>query len=199
MEQLSNVSIMLTTHISHLSHVWSSLLEEFGRTAGVKVPAVHRSKFLQVMKAKRQAGPPAGTKSFLTSSTSLGFNRVTGSEQDVIWENSLSTSPTPASKMTSSVLLFDVQRQGGWRHQPAAATAACHHSDTATIVSVEASSCTTIGDGRRRGGGCGGGRLLELLLVDFALLGPAVLEPDLHLEQKKSFFYSYENDMFSAT
>lgn len=56
---------------------------------------------------------------------------------------------------------------------------------------MEASSCTATGDGRRRGGGRGGGRLLEFLLVDFALLGPAVLEPDLHLEQKKRFFYLY--------
>lgn len=108
-----------------------------------------------------------------------------------VWENFQSTSPTPASNKTSSVLLFDVQRQGGWRHQPAAATAACHHSDAAPVVSMEASSCTAIGDGRRRGGGRGGGRLLEFLLVDFALLGPAVLEPDLHLEQKKRFFYLY--------
>lgn len=45
---------------------------------------MHQSKFLQVKKAKRQAGLPAGTKSFLTSLTSLGFNRVTGSEQDVM-------------------------------------------------------------------------------------------------------------------
>lgn len=44
--------------------------------------------------------------------------------------------------------------------------------------------------GRRCGRGRGGRRLLELLLVDFALLGPAVLEPDFHLETKRDFFNS---------
>lgn len=48
-----------------------------------------------------------------------------------------------------------------------------------------AASSAAVGAGGRGGRGRGGGRLLELLLVDFALLGPAVLEPDLHLEQEK--------------
>lgn len=83
----------------------------------------------------------------------------------------------------ASVLLLDVQRQRGWRHQSVAAAAARHHGDAvAAAVSMETASYAAIGRGGR---GRGGGRLLELLLVDLALFGPAVLEPDLHLEQKK--------------
>lgn len=80
-----------------------------------------------------------------------------------------------------SVLLFDVQRKGGRRNQPVTAAAACHHGDAAATVSVEVSTCAGGGRGRGRGGG----GLLELLLVDFALFGPAILEPDLHLEMRK--------------
>lgn len=83
-----------------------------------------------------------------------------------------------------SVLLFDVQRKGGRRNQPVTAAAARHHGDAAATVSVEA--------GTGAGGGCGcgrgGGGLLELLLVDFALFGPAILKPDLHLEMRKKVF-----------
>lgn len=86
----------------------------------------------------------------------------------------------------SSVLLFDVQRKGGRRHQPVAAAAARHHGDAAPAVSMEAAAGAGGRCGRGRGGG--GGRLLELLLVDFALFGPAVLEPDLHLEVTRSCF-----------
>lgn len=81
----------------------------------------------------------------------------------------------------SSVLLFDVQRKGGRRHQPVAAAAtARHHGNAAPAVSVEAAASAAAGAGRRRGRGRGG--LLELLLVDFTLFGPTILEPDLHLE-----------------
>lgn len=99
------------------------------------------------------------------------------------------------SSMSSSVLLFDVQRQGGRGHEPIAATAACHHSNAAPTVSMEAAATTTsststvAGSCRSCWHSCGGGWLLELLLVDFAFFGPAVLEPDLHLEQKNSFCY----------
>lgn len=88
---------------------------------------------------------------------------------------------------SSSVLLFDVQRQGRGRHQPVAAAAARHHGDTAAAVSVEAASSSpaSVAPGGRGGRGRGGGRLLELLLVDLSLLRPAVLEPDLHLEQRE--------------
>lgn len=85
----------------------------------------------------------------------------------------------------SSVLLFDVQRKGGRRHQPVAAAAARHHGNAAPAVPVEAAA----GAGGRRGRGGGRGGLLELLLVDFALFGPTVLEPDLHLEVRRSCFY----------
>lgn len=106
-----------------------------------------------------------------------------------VGENFQSTSPTWASNETSSsssVLLFDVQRQGGGRHQPVAAAAARHHSNAAPAVSMEAASSAAVGTGWRGGRGRRGGRLLELLLVDFAFFGPAVLEPDLHLEQRNT-------------
>lgn len=85
-----------------------------------------------------------------------------------------------------SVLLFDVQRKGGRRHQPITA-AARHHGNTASAVSVEVGA--TAGAARGCGCGRGGGRLLKLLLVDFALFGPAILEPNLHLEMKNKRFY----------
>lgn len=86
----------------------------------------------------------------------------------------------------SSVLLFDVQRKGGRRHQPvAAAAAARHHGDAAPAVSVEAAASAAAGAGGRRGRGRGRGGLLELLLVDFTLFGPTILEPDLHLEVRE--------------
>ncbi len=90
----------------------------------------------------------------------------------------------------SSVLLLDVQRKGGGRNQPVAPTAACNHSNAAPGISMEgaASSSAAVGAGGRGGCGRGGGWLLKFLLVDFALLGPAVLEPDLHLEQQKRCF-----------
>lgn len=43
------------------------------------------------------------------------------------------------------------------------------------------SPCAAVGS---RGRGRGRGRLLELLLVDLAFLGPTVLKPDLHLERR---------------
>lgn len=97
-------------------------------------------------------------------------------------------SPSPTS-VFSSVLLFDVQRKGRRRHQPVAAAAARHHGDAAPAVSVEAAASAAAGAGGRRGCGRGRGGLLELLLVDFALFGPTILEPDLHLEVRKSCFY----------
>lgn len=85
-----------------------------------------------------------------------------------------------------SVLLFDVQRKGGRGHQPVTA-AARHHGNAASAVSVEAATTAAAA------GGCGcargGGGLLKLLLVDFALFGPAILEPDLHLEMRNRCFY----------
>lgn len=95
--------------------------------------------------------------------------------------------PPTARSVFFLVFLFDVQRKGGRRHQPIAAAAARHHGDAAPTVSVEAAA----GTGGRRGRGCGRGGLLELLLVDFALFGPTILEPDLHLEVRKSCFYMH--------
>lgn len=58
------------------------------------------------------------------------------------------------------------------------------------MQAAAASAPAAVGAGRRCGRGRGGGRLLELLLADFALLGPAVLEPDFHLETKRDFLAS---------
>lgn len=96
--------------------------------------------------------------------------------------------PVLSSNQTSSVLFFDVQRQRRWRHQAVVPAAARHHGDAAATVSLDAaapsspSPATTAVPRRRRGRGRGGGRLLELLLVDLALLCSPVLEPDLHLD-----------------
>ena len=90
-----------------------------------------------------------------------------------------------------SVLLFDVQRQGGRGHQPVAAAAARHHGDTVHTVPVEtassssSSSSSSAAAAGRRGRGGGGRRLLELLLVDLSFFRPTVLEPDLHLQQEE--------------
>lgn len=90
----------------------------------------------------------------------------------------------------SSVLLLDVERHRR-RHQAVAATAAGHHGGSVAVAPQEAgadpSPSAAVGAVGGRGRGGGRGRLLELLLVDFTFLGSAVLEPDLHLEDKKKF------------
>lgn len=105
----------------------------------------------------------------------------------LVWEDHHGSSwglCCPGSRLCwSSELLLDVQRQRRWGHQPVAAAAACHHGNTVAAVPVDARPAgSSAVSGGRGGCGGGGGGLLELLLVDFALFGPSVLEPDLHLQ-----------------